>query len=114
MIFPGEKGFKYIDEEEKDLIEGIEAQADDLEPLLKSEQDRILARFQKASREGRKSVTLRIEGNDLKALRRLSEREGMPYQTLLGSIIHKYVTGSLVDLNEAMKVIKARELTRDR
>ncbi|MEW5814759.1 MAG: hypothetical protein AB1798_05105 [Spirochaetota bacterium] len=30
---------------------------------------------------------------------------GMPYQTLLGSVIHKYVTGSLVDMNEARKLI---------
>jgi hypothetical protein len=42
-------------------------------------------------------------------LKRLAEREGIPYQALLGSIIHEYVTGSLVDLAEARKVLSRSE-----
>jgi len=38
-------------------------------------------------------------------VKRLAVREGMPYLTLPGSIIHKYVTGNLVDVNEARKVL---------
>ncbi len=35
--------------------------------------------------------------------------DGMPYQTLLGSVIHKYVTGALVDVNEVRKVLTIRD-----
>jgi hypothetical protein len=36
-------------------------------------------------------------------------REGMPHQTLLGSVIQKYVMGSLVDMNEVRKVLTIRD-----
>ena len=51
-----------------------------------------------------------MENSDVAALKNLAEREGIPYQTLLGSIVHKNVTGSLVDLNEAKKLFS---LTRN-
>ena len=50
-----------------------------------------------------------MENSDVAALKNLAEREGIPYQTLLGSIVHKYVTGSLVDLNEAKKLFSLQE-----
>jgi predicted DNA binding CopG/RHH family protein len=37
----------------------------------------------------------RISENDLSALQRRAAREGMPYQTLIGSVFHKYVSGFL-------------------
>lgn len=103
---PGDPDFKYFDDEEKDLIEGIEAEADKFEPLPKEERERILASFRTSSAAGRRSVTVRLEQHDLEALKQAAEREGMPYQTLLGSVIHKYVSGTLVDLNEARKLMK--------
>jgi predicted DNA binding CopG/RHH family protein len=54
----------------------------------------------------RKPVTVRMDVQDIDALKRLAELEGLPYQTLLGSVIHKYVVGNLVDLNEARKVLR--------
>ena len=42
-------------------------------------------------------VTLRLDGSDLGDVRVEAERLGIPYQTLIGSIIHRYVTGELVD-----------------
>jgi predicted DNA binding CopG/RHH family protein len=54
---------------------------------------------------GRRPLSVRIENADIEALKVLAEREGLPYQTLLGSIVHKYVTGILVDVNEARKVL---------
>jgi len=52
---------------------------------------------------GRRPLSVRIEKADIEALKHIAEREGLPYQTLLGSIIHKYVTGTLVDVKEAKK-----------
>ena len=42
-------------------------------------------------------VNLRISTADLNMVRRIAVEEGIPYQTLLASIIHKYVSGRLVD-----------------
>jgi predicted DNA binding CopG/RHH family protein len=40
-------------------------------------------------------VNIRISERDLLALQRRALREGIPYQTLIASILHKYVTGAL-------------------
>lgn len=58
-----------------------------------------------AAKAGRRPLSVRIDSADIAALKRLAAREGMPYQTLLGSIIHKYVSGYLIDVNEARKVL---------
>ncbi len=36
-------------------------------------------------------------GKDLEALQKKALREGIPYQTLIASILHKYVSGSLAE-----------------
>jgi predicted DNA binding CopG/RHH family protein len=42
--------------------------------------------------EGRVKITLRIPESDLLRLKAKAMREGMPYQTLIGSILHKAVS----------------------
>ena len=54
----------------------------------------------------KKVITLRLIDNDIKALKDKALQEGLPYQTMITSIIHKYLTGTLVDINEAKKLIK--------
>lgn len=42
-------------------------------------------------------VNVRISGADLNMIKKTAVEEGLPYQTLLSSIIHKFVSGRLVD-----------------
>ena len=42
-----------------------------------------------------KKINIRISDNDLTALQRKAAREGIPYQTLIGSVLHKYASGFL-------------------
>jgi len=42
-----------------------------------------------------KKINIRISDNDLSALQRRAVREGIPYQTLIGSVLHKFVSGFL-------------------
>ena len=42
-----------------------------------------------------KNINIRISENDLQSIKLLAAKEGMPYQTLIGSIIHKYAAGYL-------------------
>lgn len=52
-----------------------------------------------------KAISMRISAFDLDLLKEKAKREGMPYQTLLNTIVHKYVTNQLVDKNEVIKTI---------
>jgi predicted DNA binding CopG/RHH family protein len=42
-------------------------------------------------------VNIRISSKDLEALQKRALEEGIPYQTLMASILHKYAAGRLVD-----------------
>lgn len=43
-------------------------------------------------------INIRISSRDLEGLQRRAMEEGIPYQTLVSSILHKYVSGSLHDV----------------
>ena len=47
-----------------------------------------------------RKINIRISENDLNALQRKAAREGIPYQTLIGSVLHKYVSGFLKESSE--------------
>ena len=55
----------------------------------------------------KKAITLRINENDLERIKFEAEKEGIPYQTFITSILHKYTTHQLVD---EKLFIKFREL----
>ena len=58
----------------------------------------------------KKSISLRLKSNDLEQLKRRAEIEGLPYQTLLSSIVHKFVTDQLLDkrsILKSMEILKA-------
>jgi predicted DNA binding CopG/RHH family protein len=91
-----------LDSEEQEIEDKFES----LTSLPEAEKEAMIASLRGASI--RRPVTLRMEETDLEAIRRLAEREGMPYQTLIGSVVHKFVSGALVDINEVRKVIKIK------
>ena len=84
----------YTKEEEKlvDYIENknpktIDNFNEELELITKSVKHKVTAK---------KQVNFRINENDLEKLKAKALKEGIPYQTLLNSIIHKYVNGMLM------------------
>ncbi|MCL2043640.1 MAG: CopG family antitoxin [Treponema sp.] len=56
-----------------------------------------------------KNINIRISAYDIEKVKKKSTEEGIPYQTLISSIIHKYVAGTLVD---EKAVLKSMELLR--
>jgi predicted DNA binding CopG/RHH family protein len=42
-------------------------------------------------------VNIRLAGRDLEAIQKRALLEGIPYQTLIASILHKYAAGRLVE-----------------
>ncbi len=77
-----------LDDYEQEILEAYENGK--LSPS-KSETDfKTIA--QNTLKKNRK-INIRISENDLSALQRKAAREGIPYQTLIGSILHKYASG---------------------
>lgn len=59
-----------------------------------------LRKYQEAARQMLKKDTrlnIRISSQDLKNLQKRAMEEGLPYQTFVSSLLHRYVTGRLVD-----------------
>ena len=54
----------------------------------------------------KKNISLRVNSHDLEQLKLKAEKEGLPYQTLLSSIIHKFVTDQLVDQRSILKSLQ--------
>ena len=53
-----------------------------------------------------RNINIRISEFDLENLRGRSEEEGIPYQTLIASVLHKYVTDELVEEKNILKSLK--------
>ena len=73
----------------------IEKNADQFVEISKSEKEEIDDLINKAGTK--KAITLRLNTNDLEKIKFEADKSGMPYQTLINSILHKYVTDQLVD-----------------
>jgi len=42
-------------------------------------------------------INIRLSSKDLRAIQSKALKEGMPYQTLVSSVIHKYVDGQFIE-----------------
>ena len=52
----------------------------------------------------KRAISLRLSNHDLTQLKNRANQEGIPYQTLISSILHKYITYQLVDKNEVLAI----------
>ncbi len=59
----------------------------------------------------KKSISLRLKVNDLELLKQRADSEGLPYQTLLSSIVHKFVSDQLVDKRSILKSLEILKST---
>lgn len=49
----------------------------------------------KATGQKGQRINIRLSSGDLQAIRIRALQEGIPYQTLISSVLHKYVSGTL-------------------
>ena len=61
--------------------------------LVHDDDEDQLKEYARATIRKDKRVNIRISERDLRELKRLALREGLPYQTLISSILHKFVNG---------------------
>ena len=84
-----EKNFK-LDDYEQEVLDLYEDGK--LQPQPSSVNYQQIAKT--TLRKNRK-INIRLTENDLTAIQRRASKEGIPYQTLIGSVLHKYVNGYL-------------------
>jgi len=85
-----------LTQEEKRLLDSVER--GEWKRIPDSEQE--AGRYRHAARatlRKDKRVNIRMAERDLVRLQKTAVHEGLPYQTLLSSILHKYLNGRLVE-----------------
>ncbi len=81
----------------------IEDSIDQMESVVGEERERIEAILDRARKT--QTISLRISEEDLQLTKKKAVKEGIPYQTLISSIVHRYVTDQLVETDEVRKII---------
>jgi predicted DNA binding CopG/RHH family protein len=92
----------YLDDEERELIEEIEARAEAgllVDTLTLERKAELEAAARATINPPKKPITTRLSVHDLSKLKVRAMQLGIPYQTLLASIVHQYVEGRLVEKN---------------
>ena len=84
-----------LNSEEKEILESFER--GEWQSVVDETRLSQLRNYAKASLAKDKRITLRLSSFDLDAIRVKAVEEGIPYQTLISSILHKYATGLLVE-----------------
>ncbi len=92
-----------LDKSEKELLAAYEA--GEFKSVLTPARKKFLKRAAEHSIKKDKRINIRISSRDLDAIQRRALEEGIPYQTLVSSVLHKYVSGGLHDAT-ANKSIK--------
>lgn len=81
-----------LDDYEKEIEDGLPILSKALKPAKDAESEKAIARAAAANYLRKDSkINIRLTTHDLDGIRRLAAREGLPYQTLISSILHKYV-----------------------
>ena len=83
-----------LDPKEKELVDSVERGEWRSTGNLKDARKRY-ARYAAATFRKDRRVNIRISSKDLDAIQKRALEEGLPYQTLISSLLHKYVSGRL-------------------
>lgn len=83
-----------LDQEEQEILKAFESgsvkRSKGAVPTQQRHQEYAEAMFRKDAR-----INIRLPSKDLRGLQKRALAEGIPYQTLVASVLHKYVEGRL-------------------
>lgn len=82
---------------EEDILTSFEKGEWQSVPNLKDEIARYAANAAVALTKD-KRINIRLSSRDLEDVQTRAAEEGMPYQTLIASVLHKYVSGRLTEI----------------
>lgn len=100
-----------LDSEENEILEAFEKgklkRVKNIKDEVARHKDVAEETFKKNSR-----INIRISAKDLRALQKRAIAEGIPYQTLVASVLHKYVEGQLADTRSGNIAQQTRKTRR--
>ncbi|MCL4386567.1 MAG: antitoxin [Actinobacteria bacterium] len=90
-----------LSNEEKEILNSYEknefTEIPDMEAEIKKHVE-----YAKATHLKNRRINIRISQKDLESIQRKALEEGIPYQTLISSLIHKYTAGKLVEKDKVL------------
>ena len=93
------KTYKLSDEEK-----AIENEIEHFIPISGKKKEQVENIIRQAKKN--RSIRLRISNYTLEKLKEKANDEGIPYQTLINSILHKYITNQLFEKKEMLKSLQ--------
>ena len=85
-----------IKKEEKEILEAYERSTFKSVPNVKKEIARY-REYAKSALRKNKRINIRISETDIVHIQRKAVENGLPYQTLISSILHKYANGNIIE-----------------
>lgn len=85
-----------LDKEEQEILDAYES--GEFTSVMTDERKKSIKQAAAKTFKKDKRINIRLSGRDLSAIQRRALEEGIPYQTLVASILHKYISGSLYDV----------------
>ena len=85
-----------LNEEEKNILEEYDKGKIQTKAPSKSEINKIKSIAKSTFKKDRR-ITIRLYDHDYKGIQKKALEMGIPYQTLLSSMIHRYVEGELLE-----------------
>jgi predicted DNA binding CopG/RHH family protein len=82
--------------EERELLESFES--GEWTPVSNKESELIrYSKYAQDTLKKDKRINIRISEKDLDSIQNMAIEEGIPYQTFISSLIHKFVTGKIIE-----------------
>ena len=88
----------YMDDEEQELMESLDQT--DVDRLDRPSDERVRKLRQTARQHMNRAsanMNIRVTEEELRLIKERANQEGLKYQALVKSVLHKYVTGQLVE-----------------
>ena len=87
----------YIDNEEKELMDSLDGI--DLSQIKNDKENtQLLKKSAKAFvKKEETKMNIRISSSELEKIKAIALQEGLKYQTFIKSVLHKYITGQLIE-----------------
>jgi predicted DNA binding CopG/RHH family protein len=87
-----DKQYMPLDKEERELIRSIENN-EWVESRDTTKQKKLAKEYAEATIRKHKRMNIRISERDLRNLKKKALEEGIPYQTMVSMVLHKYLAG---------------------
>lgn len=90
-----------LTEEEQEIEDSVEQWV----PATEETRERLRTIVERSKKT--EAISLRMTRFDLSRIKELAAEQGLPYQTLINTLVHKYVTNQILEKREVLKTLQA-------